>query len=88
MALRLTQTLTEMSTGIVCWGVKVGGSEDWQTCHLHVPIVWKSDPLNLLEPQGLVHVRLWDFYFYRVMEYYVIINLIEGETFVEVVFHL
>jgi hypothetical protein len=87
MALSLTQPVTEMSARIVCCGVKAVGAQDWQTCHLHVPTVWKSGSLNF-EAQGFVQFCLWDLYLYRVMEYYVIINLVEGETFVEVVFDL
>ena len=31
-------------------GVNVAGTHGWQCYHLHVPIVWKSGSLNLLEP--------------------------------------
>jgi len=54
MALGLTQTLKEMSTRNIPWGVKVAGSKGWQPYHLRVPIVLKSGSLNLLEPSGPV----------------------------------
>ena len=57
MALELTQPLTEMSTGNISWeegGVKAAGMLGWQPYHLHVPIVLKSESLNLLEPSGPV----------------------------------
>ena len=49
MALGLTQSLTEMRTRNISWGVTGGRSY-----HLHVPIVLKSGSLNLLEPSGPV----------------------------------
>ena len=49
MALRSTQSLTEMSTRNISWGVKVAGTYDWQPHHIHVPAVMKSGSLNLLE---------------------------------------
>jgi len=52
--LGLTQPLTEMSTRNVSWGVKAAGAYGWQPYHLHVPIVFKSGSLNLLEPSGPV----------------------------------
>jgi len=48
MVLGSTQPLTEMSTRNISWGGgegKVG---------LRVPIVWKSESFNLLEPPGPV----------------------------------
>jgi len=54
MALESTQPLTEMSTRNISWGVKVAGAWGWQPYHLHVPIVFKSGILNLLEPSGSV----------------------------------
>jgi len=54
MALGLTQTLTEMSTSNISWGVKGAGAWGWQPYHLHVPNVLKSGSLNLLEPSGPV----------------------------------
>jgi hypothetical protein len=48
MTLRLTHSLTEMSS----WGGK--GDQGWQPYHLHVPTVLKSGSLNLLEPSGPV----------------------------------
>ena len=53
-ALRLTQPLTEMSTRNISWEVKAVGAYGWQPYHLHVPIVFKSGSLNLLEPSGPV----------------------------------
>jgi len=50
MALGLTQTLTEMSTRNISWGVKAAGA----SYHLHVLNVLKSGSLNLLEPSGTV----------------------------------
>ena len=46
--------LTEMSTRNISWEVKVAGSWGWQPYHLHVPTVFKSGSLNLLEPSGPV----------------------------------
>ena len=54
MAQGLSQPLTEMSTRIISWGVKAAGAEGWQTYHLYVRIVLKSESLNLLEPSGPV----------------------------------
>ena len=50
VALGLTQSLTEMSTGNIFCGVKATGAYSWQPCHLHVPIVLKFGSLNILEP--------------------------------------
>jgi hypothetical protein len=50
MTLGLTQLLKEMSS----WGVKVAGTQDRQSYHLHVLIVMKSGSLNLLESSGPV----------------------------------
>ena len=52
MALGLTQTLTEMSSGNISWRVKAAGAEGWQPYHLHMPTVLKfqSGSLKLLEP--------------------------------------
>jgi len=52
MTLGLTQPLTEMSTRVISWGVKVVGQSGLQSYELHVPIVFKSGNLNLLEPSG------------------------------------
>jgi hypothetical protein len=41
--------LMEMSTSNISWRVK---ASDWQSYHLHVPIVLNSVSLNLLEPTG------------------------------------
>jgi hypothetical protein len=54
MALGLTRPLTQMSTRIISWGVKVAGAWGWQSYHLPVPTVLKSGSLNLLEPSGPV----------------------------------
>jgi hypothetical protein len=54
MALRLTQSLTEMSTRNNYWAVKVAGAYGSQPYHLHVPIVLKSGSINLLVPSGPV----------------------------------
>jgi hypothetical protein len=53
MALGLTQPLTEKSTRNISWWVKAAGAWRW-TYHLHVPIVLKSERLNLLETSGPV----------------------------------
>jgi hypothetical protein len=34
--------------------VKADGAQGWTPCHLYVPIVLKSEILNLLEPSGPV----------------------------------
>ena len=52
MALGSTQSLTEMSTRNISWGVKADGAWRWQSYPLHVPIVLKSGSLNHLEPSG------------------------------------
>ena len=49
MTLGLTQPLTEMSTRVISWGVKVVGQSGLQSYELQVPIVFKSGNLNLLE---------------------------------------
>jgi len=54
MTLGLTQSLTEMSTRNISWGVKAASAYGSQPYHLHVPIVLKSGSLNLLEPSGPV----------------------------------
>jgi hypothetical protein len=54
MALGSTQPLTEISTRNISWGVKGAGAWGWQFYHFHVPTVWKSGSLNLLEPYGIV----------------------------------
>ena len=54
MALGLTQSLTEMSTRNISWGVKAAGAYGRQPYHLHVLNVLKSGSLNLLEPSGPV----------------------------------
>jgi hypothetical protein len=51
MALRSTQPLTETSTRNISWGVKAAERQIYQ---LHVPIVLKSESLDLLEPSGPV----------------------------------
>ena len=54
LALGLTQSLTEMSTRYISWGVKAAGAYGWQPYHLQVPIVLKSGNPTLLEPSGPV----------------------------------
>jgi len=54
MAQGSTQPVTEMSTRNISWRVKAAGERGWQLYHLHVPIVLKSESLNLLEPSGPV----------------------------------
>jgi len=54
MALRLTQYVTEMIARNISWGVKAAGASGWQPYHLHMPIVWISGSLKLLEPSGPV----------------------------------
>jgi hypothetical protein len=54
MALGLTQSLTEMSTRNISSGVKGAGEYGRQPFNLHVPIVFKSGNLKLLEPSGTV----------------------------------
>ena len=54
MALGSIQTLTEMSTRNISWGIKAVGAYSWQSYHLHVPIVSKSWSINLLEFSGPV----------------------------------
>jgi len=48
------QPLTEMSTRNISRGVKLACAYVWKRNHLHVPIVWKSGSLTLLEPSGPV----------------------------------
>jgi hypothetical protein len=59
MAPGLTQPLTEMSTRNISWGANAAGAYGWQPYHLHVPILWKSGSLNLLEPSGTVQACNW-----------------------------
>jgi len=47
--------LTKMSIKNIFLGVKAAGALDWQPYHLHVPIVLKSDGLNLLVSSGPVY---------------------------------
>jgi hypothetical protein len=63
LALGSIQSLTEMSTKGISWGVKAAVAWGWQPYHLHVPIVLKSGSLILLEPSGPVQACSWiDFY--------------------------
>jgi hypothetical protein len=55
VALRSTQPLTETVPGIFPGG-KGGRCVGLQACHLHVPTVFKSGSLYLLEPSGPVQV--------------------------------
>jgi len=54
MALALTQPLTEMHTRHTFWGVKAASAKGWQNYHFHVPNVWKSGSLDIMEPSGPV----------------------------------
>ena len=42
MTLGSAEPLTEMSTKDLPWGVKAASAYGWRSCHLRVPIVWKS----------------------------------------------
>jgi hypothetical protein len=53
VALGSTQSLKEMSTN-TSLGVKAAYAYGWQPCHLHVPTVWKTGSLDLLESSGHV----------------------------------
>ena len=53
VALGSTQSLAEISTS-TSLGVKAVDAYGWQPCHLHVPTLWKSGSLNLLESSGHV----------------------------------
>ena len=54
MILGSTQSLTEINTRNISWGVKADGAQGWQPYHLLVPIVLKYGFLKLLEPSGPV----------------------------------
>jgi len=54
MALASTQPLTEMSARNIFCGIKAVCAQDWPLYHLHVPTVFKSGSLSLLEPSGSV----------------------------------
>jgi len=54
MAMRLTQTLTEMSTRNISQWLKAAGAHGWQPYHLHVPTVLKSGSRNFQEPSESV----------------------------------
>jgi hypothetical protein len=49
MDLGSTKLLTEISTRNISWGVKAAGAYGWQSYHLNVPVLFKSESLNLLE---------------------------------------
>ena len=49
-----TQTLTEMNTWNISWGVKAAGKFGTQPYHFHVLIVMKTESLNITEPSGPV----------------------------------
>ena len=53
MTLGSTHSLGEMSTRNIYWG-ESGRCVGLETYHLHVPIVWKSGSLSLLEHSGSV----------------------------------
>ena len=52
VALGSTQSLTEMTTRNISWGVKAADAWNWQPYHLYVPTVMKSGTFNLMEPSG------------------------------------
>jgi len=56
-ALGSTQTLTEISTRNISWGVKADDTYGWQLYHLQVSTVLKSGSLNPLEPSGPVQAH-------------------------------
>jgi hypothetical protein len=62
MALGSAQSLTEIGTRNITWMVKAAGTYGWQLYNLHVPIIWKSWSLNLLEPSGPLQGLLYLFY--------------------------
>ena len=87
MDLRSTQSVTEMTTRIIYWGVKAAGVYSWQPYQFHVPIVLKSGSLNLLEPSGIVQGLFTKAYgklrteFDTVVVYYVILRYVGIWTF-------
>ena len=50
----LIQSLTKMTTRNISWRVKAAGAYNRQPYHLHVPTVFKSESLTLLDPSGPV----------------------------------
>ena len=54
MTLGSTQSLKQMSTRNIIWGVRAASARDWQPCHFHVLILFKTGSLTLLEPSGPV----------------------------------
>ena len=54
MTLEWTRPLTEISTRNISRGIKTAGAKCWQPYYLHLPIVKKSESLNLVEPSGSV----------------------------------
>jgi len=54
MSVELTQPLTGVSTGDICWVVIAAFAWGGQPNHIHVHIVWKSRFLILLELSGFV----------------------------------
>jgi hypothetical protein len=50
MDLGSTQSLTEISTRSISWGVKAAGAQGWQPYYIYVPKVWKYESLDLVEP--------------------------------------
>ena len=52
MAMRLTQSLTEMCTRNISWGGKVVSAQGWQPYHPDLLTVSKSGSLYLLKPSG------------------------------------
>jgi hypothetical protein len=63
VTLGLTKPLTEMNTRNNSRGrwVNAAGAQGWQPYHLHVPIVFKSGSLSLLEPSRPVMGLLYLF---------------------------
>ena len=50
----LLSLLQKLSTTGISWGVKAGGAYSCQTFNFHMPIVFISGSLNLLESLGSV----------------------------------
>ena len=57
----MTESLTEMSTRNISWGVKAAGAWGWQPYHLHVPTVLKYGCHRLLSRpvMGLLYLNLY-----------------------------
>jgi hypothetical protein len=73
-----TQSLAEMSTRNISFGVKAAGALGWQPHHLHVLTVLKSGSLNLLESSGPVQAcsgMLYNCIIYTAL-YYILLYII------------